>query len=226
MNLEKTIKHLLGSDASEFKIVGDFFSDFLDEEEIPASCDLFIEAATMVKKAIVPPKLIIASDTDGGSINPRKDWDHLGTMFCWHNRYELGDHQPRENSEEWLRENGPFFVQLPLYLYDHSGLTMSTGPFACPWDSGQVGWIVVKAEDARKEFSVKALNGAIKAKVAACLEAEVKVYDQYLRGAVWGYVHGDDSCWGFFGDELEETGMLEHIEAPRDVVDAAWEARS
>ena len=33
------------------------------------------------------------------------------------------------------------YVILPLYLYDHSGITMSTGPFSCPWDSGQVGWI-------------------------------------------------------------------------------------
>jgi len=33
------------------------------------------------------------------------------------------------------------YIILPLYLYDHSGITMSTGPFSCPWDSGQVGWI-------------------------------------------------------------------------------------
>ncbi len=32
-------------------------------------------------------------------------------------------------------------VILPLYLYDHGGITMSTGPFSCRWDSGQVGWI-------------------------------------------------------------------------------------
>jgi len=32
-------------------------------------------------------------------------------------------------------------VILPLYLYDHSGITMSTSVFSCPWDSGQVGWI-------------------------------------------------------------------------------------
>jgi hypothetical protein len=32
-------------------------------------------------------------------------------------------------------------VVLPLYLYDHSGLTISTSPFSCRWDSGQVGYI-------------------------------------------------------------------------------------
>ena len=33
------------------------------------------------------------------------------------------------------------YVILPLYLYDHGGITMSTGAFSCSWDSGQVGWI-------------------------------------------------------------------------------------
>lgn len=33
------------------------------------------------------------------------------------------------------------YIILPLFLYDHSGITISTGPFSCPWDSGQVGWI-------------------------------------------------------------------------------------
>ena len=34
------------------------------------------------------------------------------------------------------------FRSLPLYLYDHGGITMSTNPFSCPWDDGgQVGWI-------------------------------------------------------------------------------------
>jgi len=34
------------------------------------------------------------------------------------------------------------YVILPLYLYDHGGITMSTNPFSCPWDDGgQVGWI-------------------------------------------------------------------------------------
>ena len=27
------------------------------------------------------------------------------------------------------------------FIYDHSGITMNTTGFSCPWDSGQVGWI-------------------------------------------------------------------------------------
>jgi hypothetical protein len=44
------------------------------------------------------------------------------------------------------------YVILPLYLYDHGGITMSTGSFGDPWDSGQVGFIYVSKEKARKEF--------------------------------------------------------------------------
>ena len=40
------------------------------------------------------------------------------------------------------------YLMLPLYLYDHSGLAMSTESFSgraphAEWDSGQVGWIYV-----------------------------------------------------------------------------------
>ena len=40
-----------------------------------------------------------------------------------------------------ILDNLDKYVILPLYLYDHSGITMSTSVFSCPWDSGQVGWI-------------------------------------------------------------------------------------
>ena len=96
-------------------------------------------------------------------------------------------------------------VLLPLYLYDHGGITMNTGGFSCPWDSGPVGFIYTTMELARKEWS--GTDEEIRAKALACLEAEVKVYDQYLTGDVWGYVIEDDegeivdSCWDFYGDE-------------------------
>lgn len=173
------------------------------------------------------PKLVIHHDSN--PTDCRREDDPFGTMFAWHRRYSLGDHQPSEDPREWLKENGPFFVCLNLYLYDHSGITISTTPFSCPWDSSQVGCIVVKAEDVRKEFGVKGLNQHHRDKVIKILEAEVKAYDQYLRGAVWGFEYGDDSCWGFFGDELEETGIVDalaHHNIDKGVIDAAWGARN
>lgn len=47
----------------------------------------------------------------------------------------------------------------PLYLYDHSGITMSTGSFVgraqhADWDSGQVGFIYMDKETAMKELAM------------------------------------------------------------------------
>ena len=42
-------------------------------------------------------------------------------------------------------------VILPLYLYDHSGITMNTTGFSCGWDSGVVGFIYCSKKDFREE---------------------------------------------------------------------------
>jgi hypothetical protein len=154
--------------------------------------------------------------------NPR-DYDNLGTMTCWHRRYQLGDRHefddPREflidvcgmDRESDLSMNDLFLraerwaVILRLFLYDHSGITMNTTGFHCPWDSGQVGFIHVTLEDVRKEYGVKRVSPQQRAKVAEHLRQEVKTYDHYLTGNCYGFVVEKDdeeisSCWGFLGD--------------------------
>ncbi len=146
-------------------------------------------------------------EQDENPANPREEFDHFGTMACFHRRYHLGD-KPFNNSpddfETFWTENGAGGIKLPLYLYDHSGLTISTKPFSCPWDSGQIGYIYATKEQIQKEF-----EGNIE-KATKCLESEVVEYNQYLTGDVWGYVvededgHHLDSCWGFYGREYAE----------------------
>jgi hypothetical protein len=108
-------------------------------------------------------------------------------------------------------------IALPLYLYDHSGISMSTGrnyPFNCPWDSGQVGYIFVAYENIRKSFATKRLTKKVIKNALECLESEVKVYNDYLMGNVYGYIvkrnGGDvDSCWGYIGEyDGKEYGAL------------------
>ncbi len=108
------------------------------------------------------------------------------------------------------------YVILPLYLMDHSGISISTGSFNDPWDSGQVGWIYITKKDAMSEWAGRWHNGkcvsvakkftkAVRARTIKYLQQEVETYDQYLTGQVYGYVIEDsdgddvDSCWGFFG---------------------------
>lgn len=107
-------------------------------------------------------------------------------------------------------------VVLPLYLYDHSGITMSTGGFSCPWDSGLVGVIYVSHKRIRDEYGETSDDSIDKA--TKNLEGEVRTYAQYLEGDIWGYMIEDDegehidSCFGFYGSNVEDNGMLDHID--------------
>ena len=69
------------------------------------------------------------------------------------------------------------FLMLPLYLYDHSGITMNTTGFSCPWDSGQVGWIYASKEDALREFGGKTFTAATRKKAEDRMRGEVEYYD-------------------------------------------------
>ena len=164
-----------------------------------------------------------------------REWDNLGTMICFHPRYNLGDkhdysrinYNSFEEERKDIKKKENACVMLPLYLYDHSGITMKTSPFGCGFDSGQVGWIVVSKEQVRKEYNVKRINKELIEKVTKVLEGEVETYDQYLTGDVYGYriskvtecelghEHKEevDSCWGFYGEDecmTEAEGIVDY----------------
>jgi len=139
---------------------------------------------------------------DSDPIDPRAEYDNASVMACWHRRYNLGDEQPREDPQEFLEELQRQRCEiLPLYLYDHSGLSISTSGFSCPWDSGQIGYVYVTPETGRKEWGRKWREAARR-----CMRAETSDYDSYLRGNCYGFIiedrHGDtlESVWGFIGD--------------------------
>ena len=163
------------------------------------------------------------------SYDSPRTWDPLGTMVCFHRRYILGDKHDynKDDYSSWaelketLMESYDAKVILPLYLYDHSGITMNTTGFSCGWDSGQVGWIFAPEDRIKKEYNVDVITDDILEKVTNVLKGEVETYDQYLTGDVYGYrvskvevcdkgcEHEEelDSCWGFYGmDSVEEEG--------------------
>jgi len=181
-------------------------------------------------------------------------------MVTWHDRYNLGDDRPSDDSATWMRDLAAelvnaedaelipddhvraildkHVVMLPLYLMDHSGLSMSVGGFSCPWDSGQVGYIYCTLKDARvnwmnadaqwdtvltdhenKPITMREYTDRV-------LRGEVETYDQDLRGDVYGFVletgetsetgggvewEQGDSCFGFYGTDPAENGMMDHI---------------
>lgn len=171
-----------------------------------------------------------------------REWDNLGTMVCFHERYNLGDKHSfdspgemnislavdvghdyenlydnvsEEEVEKIVNEN---YVVLPLYLYDHSGITMSTRPFSCPWDSGQVGIIYVSRKKAKKELEQFHKGVSI----IEILTGEVETYDKFISGEVYGYnvepthrnksIDCDDSCWGFYDYEQMVSEAKEAID--------------
>ena len=148
----------------------------------------------------------IKIEQDPDPMGPR-EWDNVGTMACFHNRYSLGD-QRHGLSKDEVRDilQSKDFFSYRLYLYDHSGIGMSIHPFSCPWDSGMVGAIFVSKERVRNEWNVKRISKKLGTQIMAILSEEVKEYDAFLRGDVYGFEilkDGEtvDSCWGFYSEE-------------------------
>ena len=163
-------------------------------------------------------KLVISQDAD--PMTPR-EWSNLGQMVCLHKRYDLGDAHDLKSGmfESWaelkqylIKEENAAVI-LPLYLIDHSGLSMSVTPFGCPWDSGQVGFIYATQQAILQEYGKKRLTARLKQRVEQALVSEVDVYHRYLSGDVWEYALFDEDdnfvegCAGFFGyDDAREEG--------------------
>jgi len=201
----------------------------------------------------------IHSDFD--PMNPRTEFDNLGTIISFHNHYDLGDKHNYSNAREaftdlavmadptveskleyWESGRGwasiarlpkagimsdenqkdiilkaieQHYIMLNLYLYDHSGITIRTSPFSCPWDSGKVGFVYISKEKAKKEYSWKKMTKKRIEQIKTYLNCEIETYDQYLTGDVYGYIVSNEeddhihSCWGYFGHDWEENGLLE-----------------
>jgi ribosomal protein S27AE len=150
-------------------------------------------------------------EQDDGAANPRKEDCYESVFVAKHRRYKLGDREPL-NDIEWedvQKDEG--VAVLSVYLYDHSGISISATPYSCPWDSGCVGFIYEELKGRKRE------------EVEEQLRSEIQLYDHYLRGNVYGYMRkkknecphcGDvkweeiDSCWGFYGYP-EDSGIYD-----------------
>jgi len=159
---------------------------------------------------------------DSWAESPRS-WDNLGTMAIFHKRYNFGDEvtfsaENFDNFEEmegFINKELDAVVCLPIYMYDHSGITINTTGFACPWDSGQVGFIYVTNKKMIENYGENYDKEHI-AKANKVLISEVKTMNQYIQGDVYGfYIVKDgqviDSCSGFYGENFKENGMMDYI---------------
>jgi hypothetical protein len=157
---------------------------------------------------------------DEDPCNPR-EWDNAGTVAALVDgcRYAFGDER-RTHDEIHAITNDPSMIVLPVYMYDHSGTTINTTGFSCPWDSGQIGIIYISRRDAVKEWGKKLCTQTVAEQARKCLKAEIETLDQYITGCVYGYCaynpdgQQTDSCWGFYGS-IEEC-LAEGVSAVKD----------
>jgi len=162
--------------------------------------------------------------------NPAKDFDDTVKYACLHGRYDLGtvDLSTVEEVDEHLKETRA--IAYPLYLMDHSGLSLSIDASAfracdsAGWDWGMLGFVFMEREDILNEYRVKILTKNVKEKVRTRLQHSVETYSAYLGGSVYGFLINEhegetaSSCWGFY--DMEEC-----IQEARSDVDYREEER-
>ena len=142
------------------------------------------------------------------------DGDTVGKIaYLKRSRYTLGTEVVERERMDEIRDGigSGKYIGLPIFAYVHDGATIRAGvSFSCPWDSGQSGFVYCEREAALKEFTSEE-------DVIKCLQSEVKIFDAYLTGKVYGYRLLDkdgeelESCWGFYGDD-EIDYMLSELD--------------
>jgi len=119
-------------------------------------------------------------------------------------------------------------IVAPIYCYEHGLIALKTSAFSCPWDSGLAGFAVLTKEKCQSELlgphGKKRFTPALQALAFRRLQGELENYESYVNGSVYGYRILDsdgseaDSCWGFYGPEHDESGLME---SAQDAVECA-----
>lgn len=155
--------------------------------------------------------------------------DHLGTIYSNHRNWNPDKHSIEEILDEDNRPDSENYIYVPIWMLDHSGVTISAGarnPYNDPWDSSCAGLIAVSRRKAAKEYGE--LNEETVNKIKDVMIAEIRELDMLYRGEVYGYVvmdcNGDEevalcSCWGHITDNIDEVieeGEVEAIAEAKD----------
>lgn len=137
-----------------------------------------------MKDTFVQEGLSVKITSSVNPVNPRSNDDCNETVMALsHRRYNLGDrlHSYKAGSYHgWdgmrkdIEDNEAPTCIKPLYMMDHSGLTISTEPFGCTFDSGQVGWVFVPAS-----------KGLTEEQATSAILSEVEEYGAYLSGELY-----------------------------------------
>lgn len=164
-------------------------------------------------------KLKTIQDTDAQC--PLTDWDNFFKFYSCHKRYYSGldtiedkkgnsfkdeVFNSHEEIKNFMEKEGHVWIK--VYMYDHGGVTISTKPFSCRWDSGIFGYMYATKKDILDAFGGKILTKALRKRAEEHMEKFVnETWDAYFTGEVYGFKITDedgeelDSCWGFYGEK-------------------------
>ena len=100
----------------------------------------------------------VTASYDTDPVNPHEDYGTI-ELVTTKNRYFWGDitcDDPRTELDS-RREIGQEFAALPLFLYAHSGISISVTPYHDQWDSGQVGYAICTKQNVIDQFGTEKL---------------------------------------------------------------------
>lgn len=115
------------------------------------------------------------------------------------------DDSYHKNLKQIIRKGG---VVLPVYCYEHSGITFKCSSFSDPWDSGQVGYAYMTTEQITELGFPKGKRR--KAVAEEYIRHMVGSMAAYANGDIYGFTIYDkngevmDSCGGFYTSHYAE----------------------
>ena len=208
----------------------------------------------------------ISIEHDDDTENPYTDYDQTTDLVTWHRKYNFNStrqpdykqkpnaagkypmrsYAPYDSPQEVLEavKSGELVWAAPLYAYEHGGITVNLGSMGNwpdqQWDCGLLGMVYVTKEKAKAEWPN--YGGMVLQHVChKRAESEVKTFDMYLTGQVYGYwiwkkgegrtKHDGETCWGCYGYDYclsEAKGVVDQLveEEARLAAEAkAWEER-
>lgn len=162
---------------------------------------------------------------DSTTASPR-DWSNSWNLSCSHKRYDLGDEDCRLNVgdyDSWeeygevLREEYDIVEMVPLYMTDHSYLALSIVNPNDRWDSGQIGYAFLTAENQKDLAGAYGITDLHEASLEV-LKQELEVYEGYLNGEAYSIRVENvntgemiDSIGGFYGTDFVANGLYREI---------------
>ena len=111
-------------------------------------------------------------------LHPRRDTDTLSKIWAKSAIHRDEEYEGITDPDDFMDSLDPEDDIRDLFMYQHGMVALSLSPYSDPWDSGQIGFLVVSKDNI-------ALIGTPAERVEAVIEAEIQEFEQYLNGQVY-----------------------------------------